>query len=61
MLPNARDYEVLVETRRAEVETLLEENQKGRDTLPSSTDAKRKPLASVAFGNIRSLLRKIGL
>lgn len=55
MLPNLRDYEVLAETRRAEVEQHLEESKRGKDPLLSS--AARKPLWK--RGSILLALRRV--
>ncbi len=56
MLPNLRDYEVLMETRRAEVEKHVMETQRGREPLPSSPA--RKPVWS-SSSRVLVALRRI--
>ena len=55
MLPNLRDYEVLMETRRAEMEKHVEETQRRREPLPSSPA--RKPLWN--SGRLLIALRRV--
>ena len=55
MLPNLRDFEVLMETRRAEAAKHAEETQRGREPLPSSPA--RKPLWFK--GRLRHALRRV--
>ncbi len=57
MLPNLRDYEVLMETRRAEVEKQVMETQRGREPLPSSPA--RKPVWSSSSSRVLVALRRI--